>query len=111
MVFVRARRYTSCSRRARATASEALFTRSRNIAVAEELWPIVAEAGADMARFAADREAGVGREAVLADYRRAVLEDRVRAIPTVIVDGTARFTGLTDLAAYRRAIEDAARAR
>jgi hypothetical protein len=64
-----------------------------------------------MARFRADWESGAAREAVLADYRRAVFEDRVRAIPTVIVAGGARFTGLTDLASYRKAIEDAAQAR
>ena len=84
---------------------EAFFTRSVNIAAPEELLPEVRESGADMARFLADFEAGRGRAPVLADYEGAVRRDRVRAIPTIIVEGGARLTGLVDLATYRKAIE------
>ena len=88
---------------------EAFFTRSLNIADAATLEAIVAEHGADPARFRADREAGFARAAVLADYEAAVNEHAVRAIPTVIVPETGRaLVGLADLAVYRSAIEEAA---
>ena len=88
---------------------EAFFTRSLNIADPAVLAQIVAEHGADPARFSADREAGFAREAVLADYEAAVSEHAVRAIPTVIVPETGRaLVGLADLAMYRSAIEEAA---
>ena len=88
---------------------EAFFTRSLNIAEATVLEQIVAEHGGDLARFTADREAGFAREAVVADYKAAVTEHGVRAIPTVIVPETGRaLVGLADLAVYRAAIEEAA---
>jgi len=88
---------------------EAFFTRSLNIADATALEAIVAEHGADPARFRADREAGFARAAVLADYEAAVNEHAVRAIPTVIVPETGRaIVGLADLSVYRSAIEEAA---
>src|SRR5688572_28914078 len=64
---------------------EAFFTKSLNIADPAVLEQVVADAGADRARFAADREAGFARAAVLGDYEAAVNEHGVRAIPTVIV--------------------------
>ena len=88
---------------------KAFFTRSINIASVDELVGVVSESGADMGRFLADFEGGAARDAVLADYREAITQDRVRAIPTIIVDGGLRFTGLTDLPTYRKAIEEAAR--
>jgi predicted DsbA family dithiol-disulfide isomerase len=87
---------------------EALFTRSINIASREELLGVVREAGVDLNRFLADFEGGAARQAVLADFEEAVMQDRVRAIPTVIVGGGRRLTGLTDLPSYRKAIEEAA---
>ena len=88
---------------------EAFFTRSLNIADATALEAIVAEHGADPARFRADREAGFARAAVLADYEAAVNEHAVRAIPAVIVPETGRaLVGLADLSVYRSAIEEAA---
>jgi predicted DsbA family dithiol-disulfide isomerase len=87
---------------------EAFFTRSINIASVDELVGVVSESGADMGRFLADFEGGAARDAVLADYREAITQDRVRAIPTIIVEGGLRFTGLTDLPTYRKAIEEAA---
>lgn len=87
---------------------EAFFIRSVNIARPDELVAVVRESGADMPRFLADFEQGAGRDEVLADYEEAVMRDRVRAIPTIIVDGGRRLTGLTDLPAYRKAIEEAA---
>jgi predicted DsbA family dithiol-disulfide isomerase len=86
---------------------EALFTRSVNIAKTEELVGVVRESGADVNRFLADFEGDGARDAVLADYSAAVTRDRVRAIPTIILDGGRRLTGLVDLAAYRKAIEAA----
>ena len=86
---------------------EALFTRSVNIARAEELVGAVRESGADMNRFLSDFEGDGARDAVLADYAEAVTRDRVRAIPTIIVEGGRRLTGLVDLATYRKAIEEA----
>jgi len=44
---------------------------------------------------------------VLADYAEAVTRDRVRAIPTIIVEGGRRLTGLVDFATYRKVIEEA----
>jgi len=86
---------------------EAFFTRSVNIAQPKELVAVIQESGADMPRFLADRESGSAREAVRADYEEALTRDRVRAIPTVIVEGGQRLTGLTDLPTYRKAIESA----
>src|SRR5439155_1409442 len=57
---------------------EAFFTESRNIAEAKEVAAIVAAAGADMERFTADFEAGIGRDAVIGDYEAAVSEHGVR---------------------------------
>ena len=88
---------------------EAFFTRSLNIADSAVLARVAGEAGADLARFEADRRAGFAREAVLADYEAAMTEHGVRAIPTVILPETGRaLVGLADLATYRAAIEDAA---
>jgi predicted DsbA family dithiol-disulfide isomerase len=88
---------------------EAFFTRSLDIADPAVLARVVGEAGADLTRFEADRQAGFAREAVLADYEAAVTEHGVRAIPTVILPETGRsLVGLADLATYRTAIEEAA---
>ena len=58
-----------------------------------------------MTRFRADYLAGAGREAVIADYRRAIEDDGVQGIPTVIVPDTGqRVVGLADLETYRRAV-------
>jgi predicted DsbA family dithiol-disulfide isomerase len=87
---------------------EAFFTHSRNIADPKDVAAIVAAAGADMERFAADFEAGIGRDAVLSDYEAAVSEHGVRSIPTVIVAETGRaLVGLADYTAYRAAAEEA----
>jgi predicted DsbA family dithiol-disulfide isomerase len=86
---------------------EAFFTRSVNIANPEELMEVVRESGADMRRLEADLDSGAAREAVLRDYEEALLRDHVRAIPTVIVNGGRRLTGLVDLPTYRKAIESA----
>ena len=86
---------------------EAFFTRSVNLASRRELVGVIEESGADMTRFREDFEGGAGREAVLRDYEDAVARDRVRAIPTVIVNGGRRLTGLVELAAYRKTIESA----
>ena len=87
---------------------EAFFTHSRNIADPKDVAAIVAAAGADMERFAADVEAGIGREAVIGDYEAAVSEHGVRSIPTVIVAETGRaLVGLADYAVYRAAAEEA----
>src|SRR5438552_2117350 len=80
----------------------------RIIADPEAVAAIVAAAGADMERFAADFEAGIGREAVIGDYEAAVSEHGVRSIPTVIVADTGRaLVGLADYAVYRAAVEEA----
>lgn len=87
---------------------EAYFTKSLNISDPRVVAEIVASAGVDMARYAADLDAGVGREAVVKDYEAAVAEG-VRAIPAVIVPQTGRsLVGLVDTAMYRAAIEEAA---
>ncbi len=86
---------------------EAVFSRSINIARTEELVDVVRESGADMKRFLADFEGEAARDAVRADYADALTRDRVRAIPTIIVKGGRRLTGLVDLPTYRKAIEDA----
>ncbi len=87
---------------------EAFFTESRDIADPAVVRDVAAAAGADMARFAADFEAGIGREAVFSDLEAAASEDGVTAVPTVIVVETGRaLVGLADLAAYRAAVEEA----
>ena len=87
---------------------EAFFTESRNIADPAVVADVVAASGADMARFAADFEAGIGREAIVSDYEAAVAEHGVRSIPTVIVAETGRaLVGLADLSVYRAAVEEA----
>jgi len=83
----------------------AFFSESVNIADPAELYPVVEASGADMRLFIADLEAGVGRASVIEDYREAAQRHQIRAIPTVIVDGGPRLTGLAELAAYRKAIE------
>src|SRR3989442_5206310 len=55
---------------------EAFFTHSRNIADPEAVAAIVAAAGADMERFAADFEAGTRREARIRDSQAAVIAHR-----------------------------------
>jgi len=85
---------------------EAFFSRSINIAKPEELVEIVKESGADMPRFLRDWESGAARDAVARDYEEALTRDQVRAIPTIIVEGGRRLTGLVDLPTYRKAIED-----
>lgn len=87
---------------------EAFFTESRNIADSAVVADVVAASGADMTRFAADFDAGVGREAIASDYEAAVAEHGVRSIPTVIVAETGRaLVGLADLSVYRAAVEEA----
>lgn len=86
---------------------EAFFGRSINIAEPREVVGVIQESGADMGRFLSDFERGAGREAVLRDYEDALMRDRVRAIPTIIVEGGQRLTGLVDLPTYRKAIESA----
>ena len=87
---------------------EAFFTESRNIADRAEVTRVVAEAGADMTRFAADYASGIGREAVQSDFEAAIAEG-VGSIPTVIIAATGRgLVGLADLAHYRAAVEAAA---
>lgn len=87
----------------------AFFTKSLDISDPAVLERIVAEAGGDLPRFKADREAGFAHAAVLADYEAAANEHGVRAIPTVIVPATGRsLVGLADLAVYRSAFEEAA---
>jgi predicted DsbA family dithiol-disulfide isomerase len=86
---------------------EAFFGRSINIAKPDELMGVVEESGADMTRFLRDWESGSARDAVARDYEEALTHDRVRAIPTIIVEGARRLTGLVDLPTYRKAIEDA----
>jgi predicted DsbA family dithiol-disulfide isomerase len=85
---------------------EAFFGRSINIAKPEELMGVVREAGVDMPRFLSDWESGAARDAVARDYEEALVQDRVRAIPTIIVEGGRRLTGLVDLPTYRKAIEE-----
>jgi predicted DsbA family dithiol-disulfide isomerase len=87
---------------------EAVFSRGINIARRDELVEVVRESGADMARFLAAFDGGHGRAAVTADYTDAVARDRVRAIPTVIVEGGRRLTGLADVPSYRKIVEEAA---
>src|SRR5262245_58572466 len=57
---------------------EAVFTRSINIARADELVAVVRESGADMNRFLGDFESAAVRDAVLGDYETAITRDRVR---------------------------------
>jgi predicted DsbA family dithiol-disulfide isomerase len=85
---------------------EAFFGRSINIAKPDELVGVVKEAGTNMTRFLRDWESGAARDAVARDYEEALTRDRVRAIPTIIVEGGKRLTGLVDLPTYRKAIED-----
>lgn len=87
---------------------EAYFTENRDIADPTVVRDVVAATGADMARFAADLDAGLGRQAVTADFEAAAAEHGVTAIPTVVVAETGRaLVGLADLAAYRAAVEEA----
>src|SRR3989441_3849388 len=80
---------------------EAFFTESRNIADAKEVAAIVAAAGADMERFTADFEAGIGRGAVIGEYEAAVREHRGRSIPPGILPDPRRpLVGPGDYAVY-----------
>jgi predicted DsbA family dithiol-disulfide isomerase len=86
----------------------AYFTRSLDIGDPAVLRAIAAEAGADASRLAADLEAGLCRDEVLADYETAVTEHGVRAIPTVLFPDSGRaLVGLQEARVYRAAIEDA----
>ena len=84
---------------------EAFFTHGKNIANPEEVVEVVRDSGADMTRFLADYESGKAREWVLKDYEEAVSRDRVRAIPTIVVNGGKRLVGLVDSGEYLKAIE------
>jgi predicted DsbA family dithiol-disulfide isomerase len=95
--------------RANVALYEAYFNRSLNIADPAVVARIVAGVGADMARFTADVESGLGRDAVVSDYERAVSEHGVRSIPTVIVPQTGRaLVGLADYATYEAAVQEVA---
>ncbi len=95
--------------RVHAALYRAYFTESRNLADPAEVERVVDAAGADMARFSADFRAGIGREAVVADYEAAVSEHGVRSIPTVIFPESGRaLVGLVDFETYRAALEEAA---
>lgn len=83
---------------------EAFFTRSINIARRDELLALVGAAPLDVERLTADLDSGAGRAAVMADYREAIEVHGVRAIPTLIVEGGPRLTGLADLPTYRKAV-------
>jgi predicted DsbA family dithiol-disulfide isomerase len=85
---------------------EAFFTHGRNIADRDEVVTIVRESGADMERFATEYASGEARDEVQRDYEAAIATDGVRAIPTVVV-GARRLVGLTALAEYRQAAEEA----
>lgn len=88
-------------------AYRALFTESRDIADRAVLAALAGEAGAEVERFVGDLDAGVGRDAVAADYEAALAEG-IQAIPTVIVQETGRrLVGLADLDAYRAAVAEA----
>ena len=89
----------------------AYFTDSRNIGDPGEVIRIVGEQPeVDVDRFVADYRAGIGRDAVVADYESAVNDHGVRSIPTVIVPRTERYlVGLADLDTYRGAIDEARR--
>lgn len=84
---------------------EAFFARGVNIALREELLPIVRAAGLDMDQFHADRDSGRARAAVLQDYATAQQEHQVRAIPTVILDGGQKIVGAVPYGEYRRTLE------
>lgn len=86
---------------------EAFFGRGVNIAKPDEVMGVVEASGADMPRFLRDWETGEARDAVSRDYEEALTRDGVRAIPTIIVEGGRRLTGLVDLLEYRKAIENA----
>ena len=84
---------------------EAFFSRGVNIAVREELLPIVSAAGLDMDQFHADGDSGRARDAVLRDYAAAQQEHQVRAIPTVILDRGQKIVGAVPYEEYRRTLE------
>jgi len=89
----------------------AYFTESRNIGDVDEVARIVQQAApdVDMARFVADRDAGIGRHAVASDYEAALAEHAINAIPAVIVPATGRrLVGLADALTYRALLEEAA---
>lgn len=86
---------------------DAFFGRGINIASPDELVGVIRESGADMSRFLADFQSGSARGAVVRDYEDALTRDHVRAIPTIIVEGGRRLTGLADVSEYRKAIESA----
>jgi predicted DsbA family dithiol-disulfide isomerase len=94
--------------RGHAALFRAFFTESRDIADAAVLAAVAGAVGADVARFRADFDAGVGRDEVARDYE-AALEAGVNAIPAVIFPATGRaLVGLADLATYRAAVDEAA---
>ena len=83
----------------------AFFGEGVNIGSPEEVVTVVKSVpGVDVARFLADYDAGIGRRAVLDDYRAAVDEHGVRAIPTVVLANGRRVVGAVSLPEYRRLI-------
>jgi len=88
---------------------EAFFTRGLDVGDPGVVVDVVSEGGVDVDRFLADYRAGLGRDAVIADYEEAV-ENGIRSIPTVIFPASGRaLVGLADLEQYRAAVEEAAR--
>ena len=61
--------------------------------------------GAVSERGTVDPRFIAAREWVLRDYEEALTRDRVRAIPTIIVNGGKRLVGLVDSGEYRRVVE------
>lgn len=82
----------------------AFFSRGVNIGRTEEVLEVVRGVGLDMDRFQSDYETGKAREQVLADYEEAVSAHGVRAIPTVILNGSRRIVGAVPLEEYRRVL-------
>ncbi len=83
----------------------AFFTRGVNIAIQEELLPVVRAAGLNMDQFQADWDSGRARDAVLQDYERAAREHQVRGIPTVVLPDERKIVGAVTYDEYRRVLE------
>ena len=83
----------------------AFFERTWDVSDREVLIALAGEAGLDREAFVADFESGAVEGEVLADYREALADTRFSGVPTAIFDDVVVLEGAVPIEMYRRAVD------